>query len=173
MATVAGWTRRRSVPTSSDLPSSYYYKPSTATITMSRLTRNLIAAVSPDQVIARRRENYSRLADAIAGVSAVRLLLGNTLPAGVCPIGLPVLVDERDHWLGGMQARGIGAIPWWAGFHRGLNWSRFPDAQRLKERVLMLPVHQDLDAAHIDYIVRAIVELAQAQPAPASVAQCA
>jgi perosamine synthetase len=159
--------------TDGEMPPSYYYEPSAAPSGMSRLTRNLIADIVPEQVAVRRRANYLQLAHAIGGLSGVRLLLGSAPLAGVCPVGLPVLIEQRDQWLGALWQRGIGAYPWWAGYHRGLDWSEFPDARRLKNGVLVLPVHQDLSPSHIDYIGQTIIELATATGrASVSLAHC-
>jgi dTDP-4-amino-4,6-dideoxygalactose transaminase len=58
--------------------------------------------------------------------------------------------------------RGIAAIAWWAGYHRELRWEEFTEARFLKDRLLVLPIHQDLDQLHMRFIemcVRNIVQL--------------
>lgn len=157
---LTSWNSKRTIKIGAELPTSYYYEPSTASDGMSRITRNLIADVSPKQIVAQRRRNYIRLAAMIDGIPSVHVMRGVSLPKGVCPVGLPVLVDDRDQWLTELWARRISAVPWWAGFHRGLDWSAFPEARRLKEHLMILPVHQNLTAVHIDYIARTLAKLA-------------
>ena len=56
---------------------------------------------------------------------------GLTLAEGICPLGLPVLVD----------------------------WSEFPEARALKNHLLLLPVHQGLTTSHKQYVAEVFVSL--------------
>jgi len=57
----------------------------------------------------------------------------------------------------------IPAIAWWAGYHRSfMNLIEFPEAARLKDHLLALPIHQDLNGAQIEFIGRKAIEYAAA-----------
>ena len=84
------------------------------------------------------------------------------LPPDTCPVVFPVIVYERDRVAHDLQARGIGATPWWAGYNRNLDWSDQAEAMALKDNVLSLPLHQFLGPAHLDHIVS---QLRQVLPA--------
>ena len=104
------------------------------------------------EIVCRRRHNYTRLAGLLGGVRGVKLLFPQ-LPERTCPLSLPLLVSNRDACVAALQARGIGALPWWAGFHRGgIEWPQFPEACRLKRQMLTLPIHQNLDDEHLTYV---------------------
>jgi dTDP-4-amino-4,6-dideoxygalactose transaminase len=100
-----------------------------------------------------------RLARALDGIPGVELLYPE-LPDGICPLSLPLIVANRDARVATLLAKGIPALPWWAGFHRnGIDWSQFPDACYLKHNLLTLPVHQDLDDRHSDYLAETSVRV--------------
>lgn len=134
-----------------DVPADYYYDGSAGAWGWSAVTRGLVRGVDAGAVVARRRENYARLLERIAGVAGVRPLFEG-LPAGVCPLGLPVVVEGRDAWYAAMQRAGVDAYAWWSGYHRGVEWDAFPEACGLKDRVLVLPVHQQLGVEDIEYV---------------------
>lgn len=103
---------------------------------MSRLSLALTRRIDPREVIARRRENYQRLA---------RLLdLDPTLDDGVVPLFLPYFVHDRTKALIELQAHGIEPFIFGMFFHPAMNEREFPEARRLRENLLCLPVHHDL-----------------------------
>lgn len=147
-----------------DMPASYYWDERTALWSASRVTRGVLARADPRDVAARRRANYARLLARIRTLPGVTPLFDD-LPAGVCPLELAVLVGARDAWVSALGARGIVAVPWWAGYHRGLGWDGFPDACGLKDHVVALPVNQDLDDASVDAVAAAVADLARSASA--------
>jgi len=78
-------------------------------------------------------------------------------------LGLPILVGNKSLWRERLNAAGIPVSSWWTGCHRGLDWSEYPEALALKAHLVLLPVHQDLDARHIEYIARAVLSLASTE----------
>ena len=60
-----------------------------------------------------------------------------------------------------LNMRGIAAIAWWAGYHRALCWEEFTEARFLKDRVIVLPIHQGLDQLHIQYIEMCVRDIAK------------
>lgn len=142
-----------------DMPADYYYRRACASWDMSRVTAGLLQAVDPRLVRDRRRANYDCLRDALAGLSGLELLFPD-LPAGVCPLVMPILVpDGRDRLVAALNRRGIGAFPFWAGYHRRLSWVAFPDARYLKDHLLTLPVDHALGRNHMLYIARTLGRL--------------
>jgi perosamine synthetase len=107
---------------------------------------------SYEEIVRRRRTNYERLASMIKDIPGPKLLYPH-LPEGVCPLSFPLVVSNRDACVLALQARGIAALPWWAGFHRNtIDWGQFPEASWLKQNVLTLPIHQALDDQHLEYL---------------------
>ena len=147
-----------------DIPASYYFNPATTNWNMSRVTQGLLRYVQPEEIVKRRRHNYLRLLDVIRGLPGIQPVFED-LPAGVCPLGLPVLVQRRRTWVRQLSARHIDVYAWWSGYHTDIDWDAFPEACRLKDQVLLLPIHQQLDDRHVDYIGREVAALARTQAA--------
>jgi perosamine synthetase len=118
-------------------------------------------SLSCDEIVRCRRGNYSRLAGMLDRIHGLKPLF-HELPEGVCPLSLPLVVSNRDAFVEALQARGIAAPPWWAGFHRnGIDWSQFPDARWLKQNVLTLPIHHRLEDRHLTFIAETVDQLIQ------------
>ncbi|HEX6159401.1 MAG TPA: DegT/DnrJ/EryC1/StrS family aminotransferase [Thermoanaerobaculia bacterium] len=107
---------------------------------MSRLSLALTRRIDPRPVIERRRANYQRLAQ-LLGVD-------RHLDDGVVPLFLPYFVDDRSVDRTGalvrLQANGIEPFIFGMFFHPAMNESEFPEARRLRENLLCLPIHHDL-----------------------------
>jgi perosamine synthetase len=135
------------------MPDDYYFNPEIyADRALHPKALEVAGSLLCEEIVRRRRTNYLWLAGALDGIPGVEPLY-QQLPEGVCPLSLPLLVSNRDACVEILQARGIAALPWWAGFHRnGIEWSQFPDASWLKHNLLTLPIHQGLDDRHLTYI---------------------
>ena len=134
-----------------EMPQSYYYNKGIVKLAASKITRHILRHTSVETVVRCRRDNYSALFEKIKKVKQIRPLY-NELPDGVCPLYLPVLVEDRDTVSIRLNEMGIMVVQWWAGFHKGLDWAEFPEAKYLKEHLLAVPVHQQLTQQNIDYI---------------------
>jgi dTDP-4-amino-4,6-dideoxygalactose transaminase len=144
-----------------DMPPSYYYAQDKKIRAASRLARGIAVRIDKHAVVAQRRANYDALRHGLAGLSAVAPLWRNAaLPEGECPLGLPIIVDNKNLWVEKLNAAGVAVSPWWSGFHRHLPWQDFPEAIRLKQRLILLPVHQDLTIDAIDRIAAAVRQIA-------------
>jgi dTDP-4-amino-4,6-dideoxygalactose transaminase len=145
------------------MPGNYYFKPDLdADRAIHPRAYTLASSLDREEIVARRRRNYQRLAGMLRGMKGANLL-HDELPDGVCPLSFPLLASNRDGCVEAFQARGVGALPWWAGFHRsGIDWAQFPEACRLKRQMLTLPVHQNLDEEHLAHVAEAAVQVLQA-----------
>lgn len=142
------------------MPGDYYFNPAKdADRGIHPWAYAVAGSVSWKDIVLRRRANYLQLAGALDGIPGIKLLF-DQLPAGVCPLSLPLLVPNRDACVEFLQASGIAALPWWAGFHRnGIFWDQFPDACWLKHNLLTLPVHQGMDDQHLAYMAETVVQV--------------
>jgi dTDP-4-amino-4,6-dideoxygalactose transaminase len=154
--------RRGAVEMMPPMPAAYYFKPELDADRGIHPWAYAVAGSVPwREIVLRRRANYSRLARALEGIPGIRLLF-DQLPVGVCPLSLPLLVPNRDACIERLQAVGIAALPWWAGFHpNGIVWDEFPDACWLKRNLLTLPVHQGVDDQHSAYVVETVMQVLQ------------
>lgn len=140
-----------------DMPLSYYFDPRLRDARISALARRALPSFDIPAAIAARRANWQHYMDLIGPASGVTPLFP-TLPLDACPQSMPVLTHDRDRLARALQAQGIAASPWWAGYNKKLDWSGVPDARYLKDHVLSLPLHQGIDAAGIAWIVRKLEE---------------
>jgi dTDP-4-amino-4,6-dideoxygalactose transaminase len=138
-----------------DMPADYYFDAGMEDWSMSSLARGIAAGIDPHAVIDRRRTNYLALAGMTQGLPHVEPLF-RELPEGVCPMAMPILTPRRDAVTASLNAHGIAAFPFWKGYHRGFDWSGFPDARFLKDHLLTLPVHQSLTVVHMSYIAQVL-----------------
>ena len=148
-----------------DIPARYYFNHSRASLRISRPSAGLLHSVDLDNVVARRRSNCTRLLQGITGLPGV-IPLFDDVPAGVCPLSLPVRVADRALWRHELAARRIASIPWWSGYHRDLPWDALPEACVLKDQILGLPVHHDLTPANIDYLGHSVRTVARQLTVP-------
>ena len=138
-----------------DMPQDYYFSEHIMPLTISRVSAGILSCTDPDAVFSARRRNYQRLYEAIAELNTLMPLLG-PLPDGVCPLLMPLVVEDVFEWMRELNRFGVKAIRWWEGFNRKLEWQEFPEAKQLKKELLVLPVHQFLSDADIDYMISCI-----------------
>jgi perosamine synthetase len=135
-----------------EMPQSYYYDRNIQNMTASAITRYILKRTCPESVVQQRRTNYTILYEAIKDSTLFKLLY-KELPEGVCPLYLPVLVENPKAVCDYLSHKGILAIQWWSGFHQAFDWADFPEARYLKEHLLVLPVHQQLTTRDVEYMV--------------------
>jgi len=128
---------------------------------MSAPARRMLAAITPQRaasIVARRRANYMQMHAAFAGLSWARPLFG-ALPDGVCPLGYPLVVEDRDHWRDVLLARGVNVRTYWEHLPAVVDPDRFLDAAWLRDRILILPIHQGLHGRQVGRIARLLASL--------------
>lgn len=67
----------------------------TTPVEMSYHSRRMLSKFDFDSIISRRRENFRYLLDCLADFRSVNPFY-RKLPAGVCPLGFPILAKDRD-----------------------------------------------------------------------------
>ncbi|MEO0249237.1 MAG: hypothetical protein ABIN58_06770, partial [candidate division WOR-3 bacterium] len=143
------------------IPQSSYFDERKRRWDMSGVSRALLKGTRPENIVARRRRNYQFLHSRLSMLHCVRPLY-NELPDGVCPLAFPLFVENRDRWEKRLTALGI-LVGGWPGYHRDFEWEEFPETRNLKDNLLTVPVHQDLDVEHMEYIVDCIEQLGKGQ----------
>jgi len=114
---------------------------------ISRLSLALVERTDPAEVVARRRENYERLAVAAAGRGLEPVV--PALPPGACPLYLPVFVKDRREVLIRLQRERVETFVFGMFGHPAMDAARFAEAAELRERILCLPVHHELGPADL------------------------
>jgi hypothetical protein len=122
---------------------------------MSPISRHLLDRFDFGKIITIRRQNYSLLENLLNGVSGLRSLMG-PLPAKTCPWLFLAVVNDPLDLHRRLLGRKIKSIVFWGYFHERFPMGRMKDAEHLKKHVLALPIHQDLNQDHIEYIAHAV-----------------
>jgi dTDP-4-amino-4,6-dideoxygalactose transaminase len=141
------------------MPQSYFFKELDQSAGCSQCTRGAIQRVNEGIVVATRRDNYLALRRDLKGVASLQPLY-SSLPEGVCPLVMPVIVDDRSRWVSDLNRAGIDAISWWAGYHPAPACDEFPDAAYLKNHVMALPVHQQITLHGVRWMGSCVREIA-------------
>ena len=133
----------------------YYFDVQKIDWSMSRLSMGILNTANSFKIIDKRRRNFQYLYNSLVNTPNLHPLFDD-LPNNVCPLWFPALVKDRSRWCKALDAHGIIVPEWWAGYHRGFDWGEFPEARMLKNNLLTLPIHQDLDIYHMEYIAECV-----------------
>jgi dTDP-4-amino-4,6-dideoxygalactose transaminase len=120
------------------------------------VTRRVIARLSKkfDEIAERRRSNYLLLQRELSGLPRVKPVF-RALIEGAVPWGCPLRVEggqpARDELLAVLLHEGIGAWPW-PDLPAEVTEAEHPEAWRLAHETVVLPVHQGLNAAQVEYV---------------------
>lgn len=139
------------------MPNSYYFDPLLADRDISYLSKRLLERIDYKKIFEKRRKNYLLLLSIIQKSLYARPLY-NELHEGVCPLVLPVIIKNRDEVCRALNKKFIHAIPWWSGYHSELTWDQFEEAQFLKDNLLALPIHQDLNDEDIHFVGVSLIQ---------------
>lgn len=123
-------------------------------LAMSSLCQGLLARLDYAAIRERRRANFRLLRHALAGRVA---LLERDLEAGVCPLFFPILVEDKRAVAEALWRRGIAAVQFWN--EGDPQADAAGDARFLRKHVLELPIHQDVTAAQLHYMVDQVAGL--------------
>jgi dTDP-4-amino-4,6-dideoxygalactose transaminase len=124
----------------------------------SALAEALLRGTDWRSVVARRRSNYLRLATALREVGWARPLFPE-LPAGACPFGFPILVEDREGARRRLLAAGVNVRAYWEQLPAAVSVERFAEAQAVADRILVLPVHQSLSVDQMNHLLRVLRSL--------------
>ncbi|MFN8522559.1 MAG: DegT/DnrJ/EryC1/StrS family aminotransferase [Chloroflexota bacterium] len=151
-----GWTPRLWLLRRSAVRHDMHARTSGAAVRLtaaSAISRAVFDAMDPARVVAHRRSSYERLLAAVRNLGWARPLF-DELPVGVCPLGLPILAENRDERRNELLRRGINVRTYWEELPPQVEQERFADAAWVRDRILVLPTHQALSGPQVDWMVR-------------------
>jgi len=120
------------------------FDPRTVDARMSGITSSLIPKFDCTAIRHRRRENFRRLRNAIPQPLMLRPNLGR----GVCPLFMPLVVEDKHQAALALRRHGIGAVEFWN--HETAGTPTGPGARFLRRHVLEIPLHQDVTDEQLD-----------------------
>ena len=116
----------------------------------STATKLLLSRTLADDAAARRRDNYRFLLQRLEDVVPESW---KSLPKGACPFTFPVESSNKESMFNSLQDEGVIALNLWSVPHPTLDAEKFAHAKQLRDRVLGLPVHQELRRRDLERIV--------------------
>jgi perosamine synthetase len=134
-----------------EMPSSYFYDECLSNRQISTISGYMLRMFDIDSIVHKRRNNFAHLLSSLPNSSCYKTIY-QQLPKGICPLSFPIVVQDRDRLTARLRELSIDALPWWKGYHPAINWREFPEACFLKDNVLTLPIHQNLNDKDIAYI---------------------
>ncbi len=122
---------------------------------MSAFATRLLPRIARHEILRQRRGNFEELQRLIVPAEDVRPLI-DVLPRGACPLFLPVVARDPRPFCRYLASHGVGFFRAWCVFHPRVDWDLYPLEARLKEQVVVLPVHQDLDARDVEHVAAVV-----------------
>jgi len=123
---------------------------------ISFLSQSLLHKLDFDEIISRRRKNFRYLLNNWPS-EAIQPLF-QELPADVCPLGFPVLTENRDHVKQKLISRKIYPPVHWElppeidKYEFGLSWE-------ISRHILTIPIDQRYGLDEMGYVIRQIKEM--------------
>ena len=124
---------------------------------ISLLSLACAAEADCDEIISRRRHNYGQLCRLLGPAIADCALFSN-LPPGVCPLCLPLVLQNRDLVVDRLNRHGVQPFVFGRHPHPLMNLSRFPETVDLSRNLLGLPLHQQLSEQQLQRVASALLD---------------
>jgi dTDP-4-amino-4,6-dideoxygalactose transaminase len=122
---------------------------------VSRASMGLLRRLARPGLAATRARNYDWLRERLGG----RVAEPFRRPAAAgCPFGLPLVSEDKPGLLRHLAERGISGLDFWSVPHPAVRRGAFPAVDRLRETIVVLPVHQQLRQRDLDRLARAALE---------------
>ena len=127
---------------------------------MSALSRHLLDRMDVEGVIRTRRRNFQYLLEGLASGVEPRPLY-QMLPEGVCPLGFPVLAEDRDELARRLIEHGVYPPVHWK-LPPAVRRDEFPEAWAVSDHILTIPIDQRYD---LDDMARVLDLIRSYEPA--------
>jgi perosamine synthetase len=125
------------------------------------LLSKYVCRLSCGEVIVRKRQdNYRALRDLVSGINGMEIACQD-LTDDVCPLFLPILVENRDALQRYLTKERIETYVFGRNLHPSLDRQSFRESQFLSDQVLGIPLHQDLDGADMARIASVLRQALQ------------
>jgi dTDP-4-amino-4,6-dideoxygalactose transaminase len=115
-------------------------------------TRALLSRVADPSAPARRRANFRHLDTRLGDLRSPAF---PPLPPDASPFAFPIEVEHKRAVVAGLAEHGIVGTQLWMVPHSSLWRAAHPAAEALRERLITLPVHQELRRQDLDRIAEA------------------
>lgn len=107
------------------------------------------------KIVSKRRENFCYLLKRVSECGLTSIY--TRLPEGISPLGFPILLEDRDRIHHLLYKMGFLLHALWDELPEDIGEEEFPYSHYLSRRVLVLPVHQDIEHEHLDVLLDTII----------------
>jgi CelD/BcsL family acetyltransferase involved in cellulose biosynthesis/dTDP-4-amino-4,6-dideoxygalactose transaminase len=125
---------------------------------ISTTSLRLFHEVNADEIIDKRRNNYQYYLKRLVNRKGLQILYPE-LSDGVCPIGFPILIENRDGIRKRLLKKGVNLRTFWDIMPAEIPHSEHPIAYEISKKILILPVHQSVEKKYLDYVVKQLAIL--------------
>ncbi len=132
----------------------------------SYFSRLMLRLVSRRRMGARRRSNYLKMEQALAGLSGCRPLFP-ALPDGVFPWVFPLHTDNTQPLFTFLKNEGVPIIRFGEYLWPGVDASVCPASVDLSQRIMAFSCHQELKTEELDWMISKVKEALLLHAAPA------
>ena len=146
-------------PSSSD--SSVEFDPRWIDKRSSWFSRAVMRHADQARIVDRRRANYQRLQQALAGLPGCRPLHAS-LPDGACPWLFPLLLDEPEAPFARLHLAEVPMTRFAHTLWPGVDASVCANSVALSQRVIAFPCHQELREAELTWMIATITAVLRA-----------
>jgi dTDP-4-amino-4,6-dideoxygalactose transaminase len=116
-------------------------------------TRALLTRVADPTVPERRRANFSRLAERLGRLQSPAF---PSLGPSASPLAFPIEVERKRTVVARLAQAGVIDGKLWCVPHPSLEVAHYPRATELRERLVGLPLHQELRHRDLERVVNAV-----------------
>lgn len=124
---------------------------------MDRISLKIFKNSEEAGTVRKQRENFNYLLNKVSEFGLVPIY--KELPDGVSPFGFPILLEERDKIHCMLYRKGFLINALWDELPEDIYEKEFPVSHYLRQRILVLPVHQDIERRHLDALMKTIREV--------------
>ena len=136
----------------------YLFREGLALAKIPALCERIVMSSDWQAIVSSRRRNYELLNAALEENSLLHKLIP-ALPKGVCPWAYPVVLHDRARFEHQLRDRGVPLFTFGEILHpllQSADESARRDAEDLSQRLLALPVHQNLSAQDVTHYAQII-----------------
>ncbi len=126
----------------------------TAINSISNISKSMLNKYDYDELIFKRRKNYSFLIKALETNSNIKILFSH-MGEDICPIGCALVVESRDDLRRFLASKGIYCPIHWE-FSEEIDKVEFHDSYKLSTQIITIPCDQRYDLGDMKYILDAI-----------------
>ena len=123
---------------------------------ISLLSKSLLCKADFDEIVSRRRTNFKHLLDNWS-FDMIRPLF-DSLPPGVCPLGFPVIIEDRDYVRQELIRRKVYSPIHW-NLPPDIDEKEFRISWEISRHILTIPVDQRYGLQDMHYILEQIQEI--------------